>query len=157
MVKPQGRFPIIDRLHGIHCSSLWDVAALNRIRRDQHPTEAVGCDSSTRFVGIRGMMTLSLLPDLSGDVCPPMVVSDGPYPLSERDRTLHHPRRGGSNGYRLHGFKLELQKFADETGLTIRVSHFPPGTSKWNRIEHECFRPSVSIGEDAPSPATPWS
>ncbi len=49
------------------------------------------------------------------------------------------PDGGGSNGYRLHGFKLELQKFADETGFTIRVSHFPPGTSKWNRIEHRMF------------------
>ena len=49
------------------------------------------------------------------------------------------PDGGGSNGYRLHGFKLELQKFADETGLTLRVSHFPPGTSKWNRIEHRMF------------------
>ena len=49
------------------------------------------------------------------------------------------PDGGGSNGYRLHGFKLELQKFADEIGLTIRVSHFPPGTSKWNRIEHRMF------------------
>jgi hypothetical protein len=49
------------------------------------------------------------------------------------------PDGGGRNGYRLHGFKLELQKFADETGLTIRVSHFAPGTSKWNRIEHRMF------------------
>ena len=49
------------------------------------------------------------------------------------------PDGGGSNGYRPHGFKLELQKFADETGLTVRISHFPPGTSKWNRIEHRMF------------------
>ena len=39
---------------------------------------------------------------------------------------------GGSNGYRLHAWKHELQQLADETGLTIEVSHFPPGTSKWN-------------------------
>ena len=41
---------------------------------------------------------------------------------------------GGSNGYRLNGFKVALQQFADETGLAIPVSHFPPGTSKWNAI-----------------------
>ena len=46
---------------------------------------------------------------------------------------------GGSNGYRLRGWKHELQKLADESGLRIRVSHFPPGTSKWNKIEHRLF------------------
>ena len=46
---------------------------------------------------------------------------------------------GGSNGYRSHVWKHELQKFADDTGLVIRVSHFPPGTSKWNKIEHRLF------------------
>ena len=46
---------------------------------------------------------------------------------------------GGSNGYRARAWKLELQDFADETRLRIRVSHFPPGTSKWNKIEHRLF------------------
>ena len=46
---------------------------------------------------------------------------------------------GGSNGYRSRVWKHELQKFADETNLRIRVSHFPPGTSKWNKIEHRLF------------------
>lgn len=46
---------------------------------------------------------------------------------------------GGSNGARLRLWKLELQKFADETGLSISVCHFPPGTSKWNKIEHRLF------------------
>jgi hypothetical protein len=46
---------------------------------------------------------------------------------------------GGSNGSRLRLWKLELQKFADETGLTLSVCHFPPGTSKWNKIEHRLF------------------
>ena len=46
---------------------------------------------------------------------------------------------GGSNGYRSRVWKLELQKFSDETKLRIRVSHFPPGTSKWNKIEHRLF------------------
>ena len=46
---------------------------------------------------------------------------------------------GGSNGYRLRLWKLGLQKLADETGLEIAVCHFPPGTSKWNKIEHRLF------------------
>ena len=46
---------------------------------------------------------------------------------------------GGSNGYRLRRWKVELQKLADETGLCIRVCHFPPGTSKWNKVEHRLF------------------
>ena len=46
---------------------------------------------------------------------------------------------GGSNGYRARAWKHELQKFADDTGLQIRVSHFPPGTSKWTKIEHRLF------------------
>lgn len=46
---------------------------------------------------------------------------------------------GGSNGYRARAWKLELQKFADDSGLPIRVCHFPPGTSKWNKIEHRLF------------------
>jgi len=46
---------------------------------------------------------------------------------------------GGSNGYRARAWKLELQRFADDTRLSIRVSHFPPGTSKWNKIEHRLF------------------
>jgi hypothetical protein len=46
---------------------------------------------------------------------------------------------GGSNGNRTRLWKTELQRLADETGLQIRVCHFPPGTSKWNRIEHRLF------------------
>jgi hypothetical protein len=46
---------------------------------------------------------------------------------------------GGSNSARARGWKLELQRLADELGLSIRVSHFPPGTSKWNKIEHRLF------------------
>ena len=46
---------------------------------------------------------------------------------------------GGSNGYRLRAWKEQLQKFADEFRLTVCVSHFPPGTSKWNKIEHRLF------------------
>jgi len=46
---------------------------------------------------------------------------------------------GGSNGSRLRLWKWELQRLADATGLTIHVSHLPPGTSKWNKIEHRLF------------------
>jgi hypothetical protein len=46
---------------------------------------------------------------------------------------------GGSNSSRNHLWKWELQRWADESGLTIQVCHFPPGTSKWNKIEHRLF------------------
>ena len=46
---------------------------------------------------------------------------------------------GGSNGARVRLWKLELQKLADETGLRISICHLPPGTSKWNKIEHRLF------------------
>ena len=46
---------------------------------------------------------------------------------------------GGSNGSRVRLFKIELQKLADETSLALRVCHYPPGTSKWNKIEHRLF------------------
>jgi hypothetical protein len=46
---------------------------------------------------------------------------------------------GGSNGYRARAWKTELQKLADDLQLRIRVSHFPPATSKWNKIEHRLF------------------
>jgi hypothetical protein len=46
---------------------------------------------------------------------------------------------GGSNGYRVRAWKVELAKLAAETGLDITVCHFPPGTSKWNQIEHRMF------------------
>jgi hypothetical protein len=46
---------------------------------------------------------------------------------------------GGSNGYRSRAWKAGLQRVADDLGLTIHVSHFPPGTSKWNKIEHRLF------------------
>jgi hypothetical protein len=46
---------------------------------------------------------------------------------------------GGSNSYRSRLWKAELQKFSDDTGLRLSVSHMPPGTSKWNKIEHRMF------------------
>ena len=46
---------------------------------------------------------------------------------------------GGSNGSRVRLWKLELQRLADELGISIEVHHLPPGTSKWNKIEHRLF------------------
>ena len=59
------------------------------------------------------------------------------YP--DATRLLVTADAGGSNGARLRLWKLELQKLADETGLEIAVCHFPPGTSKWNKVEHRLF------------------
>ena len=59
------------------------------------------------------------------------------YP--QASRLLITADAGGSNGSRLRLWKVELQKLADETGLRIVVCHFPPGTSKWNKIEHRLF------------------
>jgi transposase len=59
------------------------------------------------------------------------------YPRS--DRLLITADGGGSNGSRTRLWKRELQQMADETGLAITVCHYPPGTSKWNKIEHRLF------------------
>jgi hypothetical protein len=59
------------------------------------------------------------------------------YP--QANRLLITADAGGSNGPRLRLWKVELQKLADQTSLRIAVCHFPPGTSKWNKIEHRLF------------------
>lgn len=59
------------------------------------------------------------------------------YPKAEK--LLITADGGGSNGSRNRLWKYELQRFADETGLSVTVCHFPPGTSKWNKIEHRMF------------------
>jgi len=59
------------------------------------------------------------------------------YPKAKR--LLITADAGGSNGTRVRLWKWELQQLADETGLEISVCHFPPGTSKWNKIEHRLF------------------
>jgi transposase len=59
------------------------------------------------------------------------------YP--DATRILITADAGGSNGYRVRLWKRELQKLADETGMEMAVRHFPPGTSKWNKIEHRLF------------------
>ena len=60
-----------------------------------------------------------------------------PGALSEGTRADDHGRLRRLERLRL--WKVELQKLADETGLTIKVRHYPPGTSKWNKIEHRLF------------------
>ena len=59
------------------------------------------------------------------------------YP--DADKIMVTADCGGSNGPRLRLWKVELQRLADETGLTFQVCHYPPGTSKWNKIEHRMF------------------
>lgn len=58
---------------------------------------------------------------------------------SQARRLLITADGGGSNGSRVRLWKWELQRLADETGLTISVCHLPPGTSKWNKVEHRLF------------------
>ena len=65
------------------------------------------------------------------------------YP--EAQEILINADCGGSNGYRTRLWKSELQKLATEIGLTINVSHLPPGTSKWNKIEHRTHIPHVKM------------
>lgn len=85
----------------------------------------VGIDHDTSAFAVESVRRwwYSMGKDLYPDAKQLMVTADG----------------GGSNGYRIKLWKLELQKLADETGLSIQVSHFPPGTSKWNKIEHRLF------------------
>jgi len=63
----------------------------------------------------------------------------GSYRFPTATRLLITADAGGSNGYRLRLWKTELQKLATFMGLNITVCHFPPGTSKWNKIEHRLF------------------
>jgi transposase len=63
----------------------------------------------------------------------------GQHQYPQAKRLLLTADGGGSNGSRVRLWKWELQRLADETGLQMTVSHFPPGTSKWNKIEHRLF------------------
>jgi hypothetical protein len=63
----------------------------------------------------------------------------GSHSYPQAKRLLITADSGGSNGARVRLWKWELQKLANETGLAISVCHFPPGTSKWNKIEHRLF------------------
>ncbi len=64
---------------------------------------------------------------------------DGAPAYPGADQLLICCDAGGSNGYRLRLWKYELGRFASETGLAVTVCHLPPGTSKWNKIEHRLF------------------
>jgi hypothetical protein len=65
--------------------------------------------------------------------------AEGRHLYPKARRLLITADGGGSNGYRLRLWKTELQRFADGTGLAVTVCHFPPGTSKWNKVEHRLF------------------
>lgn len=65
--------------------------------------------------------------------------AEGKALYSKATRLLITADGGGSNGYRLRLWKATLQKLADQSGLSISVCHFPPGTSKWNKVEHRLF------------------
>ena len=67
------------------------------------------------------------------------MVPAGKNRYSKPRRLLITADSGGSNSSRNRLWKTELQKLADETGMIIEVCHFPPGTSKWNKIEHRVF------------------
>lgn len=64
---------------------------------------------------------------------------DGQYRYKNESEILILADCGGSNGYRCRAWKVGLQRLADKTGITFHVSHFPPGASKWNPIEHRLF------------------
>lgn len=63
----------------------------------------------------------------------------GRHPYPDATELYINADGGGSNGSRNRLWKVELQKLANELTMTIHVSHFPPGTSKWNKIEHRMF------------------
>ncbi len=79
------------------------------------------------------------IPGLRCEVDRRLVAPHGEEAYPNATELLITADAGGSNGYRSRPWKAELQAFADRTGLGIGVSHFPPGTSKWNKIEHRLF------------------
>src|SRR5205823_6724299 len=68
-----------------------------------------------------------------------MVARLRPAALRGSAAGVHLRRQRGSNGSRNRAWKYYLQRFSDETGLNVVVGHYPPGTSKWNKIEHRMF------------------
>ena len=94
-------------------------------RREAAPWRAgISRLASDSVAGFWGLLALEVSRDVGRrPIAPILFTADG----------------GGSNGVRVRLWKLELQKLADETGLTLDVCHYPPGTSKWNKIEHRLF------------------
>jgi hypothetical protein len=74
----------------------------------------------------------------------------GRFAYPEASRLLVGADAGGSNGYRVRAWKTGLAQLATETGLQITVGHLPPGTSKWNRIEHRLFSAISMNGRGRP-------
>jgi hypothetical protein len=70
---------------------------------------------------------------------PPLVAAVGRAPLSWGTEAIDLCRQRGSNAARSRAWKCYLQEFSDEAGLEVVVGHYPPGTSKWNKIEHRMF------------------
>lgn len=70
---------------------------------------------------------------------PPLVAKPWPPPLPRRHATDHYGRRRRLERLRVRLWKRELQRLADDIGLAVEVDHLPPGTSKWNKIEHRLF------------------
>jgi DNA-binding phage protein len=64
---------------------------------------------------------------------------EGAHAYPKARRLLICADAGGSNGYRIRLWRTELARFADDEGISVTVCHFPPGTSKWNKIEHRLF------------------
>ena len=75
----------------------------------------------------------------------PLVDGHGAPALSQASRLLISADGGGSNGYRVHLWKMELQALGDELRTPITVCHLPAGTSKGNKIEHPCFRSPICL------------
>ena len=68
-----------------------------------------------------------------------LVVGRRPPRISQGAPAVGVRRRRGSNGYQVRLWKVELAQLAEDAGISITVCHFPPGTSKWNRVEHRLF------------------
>ena len=70
---------------------------------------------------------------------PALVAGNGAADLPRCPAAPHYADGGGSNGYRVRLWRRELQKLANELSIPVQVCHVPPGTSKWNKIEHRMF------------------
>ncbi len=103
------------RHHGREGHSVWHLRSASQRRRVR-----VGIDHDTASFAVRRS-------------------SVGGSRVARRRSLLITADAGGSNGARLRLWKWELQRLANRTGLVITVCHFPPGTSKWNKIEHRLF------------------
>jgi hypothetical protein len=79
---------------------------------------------------------------------------DGQHDYSNASTIVITADSGGSNGYRNRLRKFEVQKLADEIGKSISVLHYPPGTSKWNKIEHRLFSFISKNGQGIPRIST---